>query len=678
MILSFRPRKWALVAALLLSAAPANAGETFQDTQLPPFTVGVCTHFRDRHQGGLQDQAMSMMKRAGIQSSRDEAAWGSCEREKGKLVLPEFYDRYATGMKTFGLEPLNILLYANSHYDNGGYPRSAEAVAGYVRYCEFMVKTLADRCRLYQVWNEWDGGCGMAQQYKRTGDPESYVRLLSAAYPAIKKANPRAVVISNSVCTGDEYLKKTLDLGLLNHCDIVSLHTYNYSKSGRNTPEDWVARMTGVDAMLRQYSGGKEVPLFVTEMGWPTQINSNGTTPERSGSYLARLYLLARTLPYIKGIWWYDYEDDGRKSAYNENNFGMLQHLDLTPKPSYFALTGVSGLVTGADFVKRLDVGDPQIWALQFKYRNGRDAIAVWSAAPDDRWQITFENASDTPAPTTLCRVGSPTLERLWQTRLPDEPGKQGRFLPVTVEDRPWILEGDLSKVTIHGTVKKFEYPERRRPASAMLFLPEAVAVAAPYQAAAPEVEIGQPGVVSFGKAANYRMIAEGERYQPNSLDAAMRLSYEAQALHVEVTVRDDVFSQTYRGGELWMGDGIQLACKYIQDRSGDGSPFIEVDVALEDGQPKVYRRKNADDSALEEFPGAKAKIVRQGDQTRYAITLPAQGLGIPQLQAGTIIGFSLLVNDNDGTQRKGYLHWGDGIGHSKDPLLYNLVMMGE
>ena len=36
----------------------------------------------------------------------------------------------------------------------------------------------------------------------------------------------------------------------------------------------------------------------------------------------------------------------------------------------------------------------------------------------------------------------------------------------------------------------------------------------------------------------------------------------------------------------------------------------------------------------------------------------------------------ALVVNDNDGPGRKGYLHWADGIGVNKNPEEFNTIVL--
>ena len=83
-------------------------------------------------------------------------------------------------------------------------------------------------------------------------------------------------------------------------------------------------------------------------------------------------------MPYLKGVWWYDFQDDGWRADDKENNFGLVRP-DLTPKPSYDAMASISGLVSQAEFVGRLETASPEIWALKFRTPNGEETIAIWS-----------------------------------------------------------------------------------------------------------------------------------------------------------------------------------------------------------------------------------------------------------------------------------------------------------
>ena len=70
-------------------------------------------------------------------------------------------------------------------------------------------------------------------------------------------------------------------------------------------------------------------------------------------------------------------------------------------------------------------------------------------------------------------------------------------------------------------------------------------------------------------------------------------------------------------------------------------------------------------------------EVVQQGDRTLYTLKLNAAEADL-KLTAGHRLGFALLVNNNDGPGRVGWLEWGGGIGANKNPTEYNELVLGE
>ena len=70
--------------------------------------------------------------------------------------------------------------------------------------------------------------------------------------------------------------------------------------------------------------------------------------------------------------------------------------------------------------------------------------------------------------------------------------------------------------------------------------------------------------------------------------------------------------------------------------------------------------------------------IVRDGPAkvTRYEVAMPWPALGFKGSPAGKWMGLNVLINDNDGQGRKGWLEWSPGIGYSVDPGLYPKVWL--
>jgi hypothetical protein len=431
--------------------APRSAGST------PGFYVGVCAHFGQNK--GIPSLNLDLMRAAGINSLRDELSWGGTERERRQYAIALDKSETFRRAAQLGVQPMLILDYANRLYDKGDRPRSPDALEGYARYAEFLVNHFGSAIRLYEVWNEYDIGIGMAEPFRKGGSPEDYVKMLRYVYPRLKKLDPELTVIGGAATPGGlrrGWVEGALKLGALEHCDMLSIHTYIYGEKGtKRTPEAWCRWMQQVQAMLRKYNQGQDVPLFVTEMGWPTHVGkSNSTPPELSASYLGRLYLLARTLPFMRGVWWYDYQDDGWDEEYNENNFGIVRP-DLTPKPSYYVMADVSELVAHGEYLGRVQTEDPALWVLRFRL-NGDEVWAAWSA--DDKPRQILLETDLTKQPLKTHQLGRPPIQRRWGYRA-WASNRRSELAPnrlsTVVGHRPWLIYGPMNTVRLISASEK-------------------------------------------------------------------------------------------------------------------------------------------------------------------------------------------------------------------------------
>jgi len=425
-------------------------------SESPPFLVGACTHF-SQGKGDLSANLLAL-RQAGIRSLRDEVTWGALERERGRLIMPDRYDEYVRTARDAGLEPLLIFDYANASYDDGDRPRSTEAIEGFTCYAEFVVRHFGETVRLYEVWNEWDIGIGLPQRHRRGGSPEDYVRLLRTVYPRVKAVDPDITVMAGACTSGGVkkgWLEAIVRLGALEFCDAVSIHSYNYSAGfPERSPEACAAWIADVQAMLARHNDGEAVPFTVTEMGWPTHLGKTGTAPELSASYLARLFLLARTSPSFRGLWWYDFQDDGWSASHNENNFGLVRP-DLTPKPAYHVLAGLSDLVAHGRFVDRLPTVDKDLWILRFT-RRGEDVWAIWCG--DDQERQVHLRRPDPDGGVRVLQLGHPPVVRSWGQRLWAEQRdavSEPELFSLVAGPRPILLTGDLAGVRIRSVLAR-------------------------------------------------------------------------------------------------------------------------------------------------------------------------------------------------------------------------------
>ena len=153
----------------------------------------------------------------------------------------------------------------------------------------------------------------------------------------------------------------------------------------------------------------------------------------------------------------------------------------------------------------------------------------------------------------------------------------------------------------------------------------------------------------------------------PQDLSASMAVAYDDQRIYVLTEVEDDIHWEEYPAPEAWRGDSIQL--------SFDPAPLgehkmVEMVFALDQTGKTVFyvQNMNLDTSLLE------GVVKRAGTQTVYEVSLPLSVL-LVAAKAGSRLGLSLIVNENDTGARTGYLHWSNGIGASKNPEEYGQVL---
>jgi hypothetical protein len=334
------------------------------------FELGVVTHF-GQNKGDVQAN-LGLIQQMGATSIRDEVHWSSVEHQKGQYAIPASTETFVNASLAKGIKPLLTLDYGNPFYDNGDKPISDAAIEGYARYAEFVVSQLKGRVSMYEIWNEWDGGVGNTTP----GTPETYVKLLKVVYPRLKAIDPNLVIIGGGVTGGalrGPWFAQMLALGALSSSDAISIHQYIYSSHG--TPEKLMSNLAAAEVTLRSYHGGQDFPLYLTETGWPT--TAGGTPPVEAGDFNAETILLTGTMPFLKGIWWYDFQDDGVSASNVEFNFGLV-HADLSPKPGFFALTSVTSWTKGAEFTGRITTSDPAVDGGKFLLPNGQEGIAIW------------------------------------------------------------------------------------------------------------------------------------------------------------------------------------------------------------------------------------------------------------------------------------------------------------
>jgi len=355
--------------------------------------MGVCTHLAKKGMSGPQSQQyVDLARQAGASFWRDELPWSTVEPAKGQYYIPAVCDSAVDYTLSIGLEPLFILDYGNSNY--GTDVTTDEWLEGYLGYVEHVVTHFKGRIKYYEVWNEWNIGLGGLDK-KYRDYPDLYARILIPTYKLIKEIDPSITVIGGVVAGGEEEWTEGLLKcpGAIDAMDAFSFHCYP-----DNDVNELVEQTQLVRDLLTEY-GRPDIPLWITETGWPTHIGRNSFTEETSAGNLVSLFTWARANPdVVDEIFWYDLHNDGVERENAEHNFGLLrnwkaddENVPMAAKPSYVALCAMNAILGDAEFVGMYDMGHRKITAYHFK-KDGKDLLVAWA---DDAALNMIANVGD-------------------------------------------------------------------------------------------------------------------------------------------------------------------------------------------------------------------------------------------------------------------------------------------
>lgn len=257
------------------------------------------------------------------------------------------YDRLLNGLPK-GTNAILDFVDTPSWESGSAAPNAPPSNPGdYANILHFVAARWAGKVAAYEIWNEedaplwWAGG----------PDPAAYTRLLQAAYPAVKSADPAAKVVLGGL-TGNDYnfLQSVYQAGGKGYFDAVGVHTD--TACDVNSPFTFLRDTDGrldQDSFIgyrevheTEFANGDEVPIWMTEMSWRTTSavcsegafagqKPEGVSDGQQATYLAQAYHCLATAPYVQVGLWYPIDDEGAVVS------GLLR-ANRSHKPSYAAM----------------------------------------------------------------------------------------------------------------------------------------------------------------------------------------------------------------------------------------------------------------------------------------------------------------------------------------------------
>jgi polysaccharide biosynthesis protein PslG len=424
----FDELKSIFVLPLMILGLSISSSASVGEVREVPFQIGVVTQFWTNSEDVIP--TLNTLADVGVNSIRDGIYWHKVETVKGLYSVPLRMDLVVNTALERNISPLIVLSGRAPSFHGGGRPFSAEKQEAYIRFAEHVVQRYKGSGIHYEIGNEWNIHNGKNLSKKaRQAFLLSYVGLLEKLSPRLR-AIDNSLKIVGPVMTGYGVdrgeLEFMLSKGLLDYVDIISIHRYPAKgpvTDHRTSPESLIDWLVKVENTLMQYSGNTPVPIFLSEVSWPTANSSlrkskrhYTVTEAAQRDYLTRTYLLARRYEFIKGIWWFNLIDknalNGERyyGAKDAPSFGLMvrdtEENKTIFKSSFFAFNYISEIIKDGRINSKIKNDCPSVQSMNF-ITESQQILVMWSPesrptiklnmdpSSSDQYQVIVQRAGD-------------------------------------------------------------------------------------------------------------------------------------------------------------------------------------------------------------------------------------------------------------------------------------------
>jgi hypothetical protein len=343
----------------------------------------------------------------------------AAEEVERKLIAPRLPDmiKYAVMLEAAGIE-LIVRLDVPQLLKNVDRAPTPEDIAKLRAYMEPLVRGLSPYVRHWQFNNEPNMG-----NENPWFPPEYFVEWSRAAGDILRELQPEAVYSAPGFvmlqCMAEKpypWVRLSFEAGLLKPLDWLTYHPYRMPETLENIPEHasefkpWTTwgsyyhQITELRRMIREYNGGKDIPLAITEDGLPTNLSPGGEQeipPVVAAKYQLRRMLLDTWLgvgPQITFIFFMN--NDGSPFYDFVASFGMVTPGGLHPRPIYHASQNLMAVLDGTyqrneDIAVKIDLDAPPDEGTARLIRTEADAADMTPGGMEGLYAQTYTKSHD-------------------------------------------------------------------------------------------------------------------------------------------------------------------------------------------------------------------------------------------------------------------------------------------
>ena len=324
----------------------------------------------------FRDKVYANVQGAGFTWVRQQVVWASMEPQKGSFGndTTAQLDQFVSGANGKGIK---ILLSVVKSPDwvgaKGGLPTKTQ---DFTDFMTFLTQRYKGKVQAYEIWNE--------QNYAvETGgkvNVAAYPPILKAGYQAVKKVDPKAVVVFGgmtptgvndpSIALNEvDYLRQIYALNggeIKQYYDVLGAHPgSNCNPPDNSWPDNPATNPCGTDPSggrsytkdnsfyfkrilelrkVMEDAGEAQTKMWLTEFGWTTANQAKGyeygqfVSPEQQAQYLTRAFELGKSYPWmgVMFVWNLNFATITQPND-EKYPWGVLNS-DWSPRPAYTAL----------------------------------------------------------------------------------------------------------------------------------------------------------------------------------------------------------------------------------------------------------------------------------------------------------------------------------------------------
>lgn len=313
-----------------------------------------------------------LLKDAGVRWLRLFPEWHVIEPKQGAWNWKQS-DALAADAQANGLHLLGVCAYLApwASADGGTRKFPLKNIQYWRDYVSGVVARYKNDVQYWEVWNEFNGSFG-----ESNNKVHDYGELAVTAYDAAKKVDPSAKV-GLSVANFDVgFLDAVIKAGAADHFDFICVHPYeNLGAVAEGGEVGYLSLVGNLRRMLAANKQRSDIPLWITEVGFPVPIKPDVEADRRQAEMLVKGYVLSLAQGFERIFWF-----EARGPAYgNGTDLGIIRS-DWTKRPAYEALRTMTGLLGPEPrYLGWLNLGEGG-FGFVFKGPAG-DVLTAWAPA---------------------------------------------------------------------------------------------------------------------------------------------------------------------------------------------------------------------------------------------------------------------------------------------------------